>query len=103
MVGVATNALVRVLLAPACACCAGLLTRPLDGPICDACWLAVPKLTPPCCVRCGDAQIGWRPFEPECPRCRRGAPLVRLTRSAGRHDGSLRTIIHTFKYGGRRV
>jgi len=95
--------LVRALLAPTCASCAALLSRPLGGPICDECWLAVPRLTPPCCVRCGDALIGWRPIDPCCERCRRTAPMVTLTRSAGRHDGSLRRIIHTFKYSGRRV
>jgi ComF family protein len=95
--------LVRIFLAPTCAACDGLLDRPLDGPVCAACWRAVPRLTAPWCVRCGDALPSWRAAGPLCARCRRHPPIVALARSAGRYDGSLRQIIHAFKYGRRRA
>jgi ComF family protein len=103
MLALSINAVVRSFLAPACAACDATLARPLDGPVCAACWRAVPRLTPPLCIRCGDALPGWRVQHPECARCRRAPPALTLSRSAGRYDGSLRQIIHAFKYGGRRA
>jgi ComF family protein len=97
------NVIVRVLLAPECAACHGVLERPLSSPVCAACWRAIPAITPPCCVRCGDALATWRASSPLCPRCRRRESGFLLARSAGRYDGSLRLIIHAFKYDGRRA
>jgi ComF family protein len=37
-----------------------------------------------------------------CPRCRRRPALVSTVRAIGAYDGSLRTIVHALKYGGRR-
>ena len=102
MLVTATNTLVRVLLTPVCLSCDDVLDRPLDGPVCAACWRAVPRLASPCCVRCGDA-LPSTIAGPWCVRCRRRPSAVTLARSAGRYDGSLRRIIHAFKYGGRRV
>jgi ComF family protein len=102
MLATTTNALVRVLLTPACASCDGLLDLPLDGPVCAACWRAVPRLTAPWCVRCGDA-LPSAVAGPWCARCRRRVSAVTLARSAGRYDDPLRRIIHAFKYGGRRT
>jgi ComF family protein len=103
MLAAATNALVRVFLAPVCAACEGPLDRPLEGPVCQACWRAVPAITPPWCARCGDALPAWRLAQPLCPRCRRRPPRLALTRSAGRYDGSMRNIVHAFKYGRCRL
>jgi ComF family protein len=38
----------------------------------------------------------------QCARCRRVPSLVDAARSAGLYEGSLREIIHAFKYEGRR-
>ena len=103
MLVTAANTVVRVLLEPLCAACAAVLERPLASPVCDACWRAVARLTPPCCVRCGDAIASWRAVDPLCVRCRRQPPPFSLARSVGRYDGSLRRIIHAFKYGRRRL
>jgi ComF family protein len=103
VLSLAANVTVRVLLAPACAACHDLLARPLGGPVCEQCWRDVPKLTPPCCVRCGDALTAWRSDGPLCARCRRQPSRLTIARSAGRYDGSLRRIVHAFKYQGCRV
>ncbi|HYN09117.1 MAG TPA: ComF family protein [Vicinamibacterales bacterium] len=103
MLSVAANIAVRVLLAPACAACEDILTRPLAGPICETCWREVPRLAAPTCVRCGDALVEWRRDGPLCARCRRQPSRLTIARSAGRYDGSLRHIVHAFKYQGRRV
>jgi ComF family protein len=99
----AANVVVRVLLAPGCASCDEILTRPLAGPVCETCWAGVTPLAPPRCVQCGDSLRDWRTGGPLCARCRRSPARVALARSAGRYDGSLRQIVHAFKYGGRRV
>lgn len=98
-----SNSLVRVLLAPECVACGERLDRPLDSPACETCWRAVARLTNPCCVRCGDALPSFGAGDPICLRCRRHQPLVGMARSAGRYDGSLRHIIHAFKYERRRA
>ena len=99
----ASNLLVRMFLAPDCAACHLLLDEPLAGPVCAACWRAVQVITPPCCVRCGDALASWRACGPLCARCRRQPPAFAIARSAGRYEGSLRDIIHAFKYERRRA
>jgi ComF family protein len=99
----AANTLVRVFLEPLCASCGVVLDRPLASPVCDACWQRVLRITPPCCVRCGDALSAWRSADPLCARCRRRPPPFAIARSAGRYDGSLRQIVHAFKYGRRRL
>ncbi len=103
MLAAASNALIRVFLAPACAACGALLERPLASPVCPACWRAVPAIAPPWCARCGDALPAWRAADPLCVRCRRRQPEFALARSAGIYDGSLRAVVHAFKYERRRV
>lgn len=76
--------------------------RPLGGPVCDACWRSIRRLTPPWCAVCGDALSGC-PSSEICPRCRRTPPTFTLARSAGYYEGALREIIHAFKYRQVRV
>jgi ComF family protein len=95
------DAVLRCVFAPACAACGGRLVRPLAGEVCRACWLGVVRPGRPMCVTCGDA-LAPAPAGPECPRCRAARPPVRLARSAARYDGSMRAIIHAFKYRRRR-
>ena len=97
------NALVSILLEPNCAACDSVLARPLASPVCDECWRGVIRITPPCCVRCGEPTVSWRSDHPFCVRCRRGESPIAMARSAARYEGSVREILHTFKYGGRRL
>jgi ComF family protein len=56
-------------------------------------------------VDTGDPLPGWRNISREsciCARCRRGPRSISCSRAAGAYDGSLRAIIHAFKYDGRR-
>jgi ComF family protein len=58
----------------------------------------------PYCRTCGDALASWRiisALASRCARCRRRPPLVGLTRAIGPYEGSLRAIIHAFKYDPR--
>ena len=93
-------------LAPRCAACSAVLDAPLDGPVCALCWARIPMLLPPYCRTCGDPLASWRIVSAaleQCPRCRRGATLLSAGRSAGHYDGTLRDILHAFKYDGRRT
>jgi ComF family protein len=99
------DAVMSVVLAPACAACNRLLEHPTRGPVCDPCWRSIRTLTPPLCDRCGDPLPPWRVVSVPlglCPRCRRKPRLVDRGRAIGPYDGALRDIIHAFKYEGRR-
>jgi ComF family protein len=101
------NALLAVTLAPRCAACGATLDAPVDGPVCPACWNLVQRLIPPFCRTCGDPLSSWRVISvalEQCPRCRRRpqSNLVSAARAAGEYEGSLREILHAFKYEGRR-
>jgi predicted amidophosphoribosyltransferase len=68
----AANALLAVVLAPACAACARVLERPLDGPVCPLCWASIAPLTP---------------FRFE-------TSVIETGRSAGNYEGALKEVIH---------
>jgi ComF family protein len=87
-----------VLLAPACAACAAMLASPLAGPVCPACWRTIRFITPPVCPRCGAPLAAAGRHH----RCDHPPPHVDTLRAAGLYDGSLRAIIHAFKYDRRR-
>jgi len=73
--------------------------------VCAACWAAVRTPAPPLCRTCGDPLPSWRVVSvnlAQCARCRRGPMFIDAGRCAGDYDGSLRAIVHAFKYGGRR-
>lgn len=100
-----TDALLAVLLAPSCAACDQSLDHPTAGPVCEACWSSILPLTPPLCDACGDPLATWRvsdPRLPTCTRCRRLRRSIAKARSVGWHEGALRSIIHAWKYEGRR-
>jgi ComF family protein len=99
------DALIAVALAPQCASCGRVLDAPMSGPVCAACWAAVTCVVSPLCDVCGDPLASWRVLtaaEGRCARCRRFPPAFDCARAAGEYDGSLRQIIHAFKYEGRR-
>jgi ComF family protein len=72
----AADAVLAVALAPECAACDEVLESPLAGPICPACWQAI--------------------------RPRPSASANPTTLTAADYEGTLRAIIHAFKYEGRR-
>ncbi len=99
------DALLAITLAPRCAACAAVLSAPLDGPVCASCWSGVVPLIPPFCRTCGDPLPSWRVISTaleKCPRCRRGGYLFSAARAAGNYEGTLRDILHAFKYDSRR-
>jgi ComF family protein len=99
----AANVIVRAVLAPVCAACRARLDRPLDGPVCGACWRAIRRLAPPWCEWCGDVLLPGPRLVPLCVRCLAAPPSFDVARSAAVYDGVLRELVHAFKYERRRV
>ena len=97
------NAVVRLFLAPDCVSCGHLLHRPLDGAVCPACWIAIPRLVAPFCARCGDVLPSLESAPDLCGRCQDRPPLVTIARSAGQYSGPLRAMVHGLKYERRRA
>lgn len=100
------DALIAVAIAPRCAACKAVLEHPLDGPVCASCWLAIPALRPPLCRTCGGMLPSWRTISlhmQRCAACRRRPGFVDAGRAVGAYEGTLREIIHAFKYEGRRT
>jgi ComF family protein len=75
------DALLSVLLAPACAACRRPLDRPTGNAVCDTCWSRIAPVPPIT-----------------------GTNHTLITRAAaiGSYEGSLRDTIHALKYEGRR-
>ena len=99
----ALDAILAVVWAPRCAACDDPLDAPTRGVVCRSCWRRILAIASPVCGHCGvagataDTSAGLR-----CADCRKtgGPPTAR--RAAGVHAGTLRAIIHAFKYDGRR-
>jgi ComF family protein len=105
LVRTALDAILSIVLSPACAACDEPLLHPTRGPVCDGCWASILPLTPPLCDRCGDPLPTWRAISLPlacCPRCRRARRQIDRARAIGAYDGALRSIVHALKYEGRR-
>jgi len=91
---------VHALVFPStCPGCGREVERPTRGPLCAACWRALPRHRGPVCP-CGFPlpADGAAP----CGRCRRGiAPFARGA-SLGPYEGTLRLLVHELKFHGRR-
>lgn len=96
------DALLSIVLAPLCAACTEPLDQPTRGPVCGRCWDAIRSFTPPLCDVCGDPLVSWRAIDGACPRCSHSNHHISRSRAIGEYDGTLRAIVHAFKYGGRR-
>jgi ComF family protein len=75
------DGVLSIAFAPACAACRRVLDAPLDGPVCAGCWNVVQPVV-----------------HTDSPS---PAPIA-AWQAAGEYEGSLREIIHAFKYDGRR-
>ena len=91
--------LLAVVFPSRCPSCAREMASPSRGPLCEACWAALPVHAIPACS-CGLPLPGAIPAP--CPRCRRGLTPFRAGASLGPFEGPLRTALHELKYRGRR-
>jgi ComF family protein len=89
--------LLAVVFPCRCPACARPVAQPTRGPLCEACWAALPRHATPVC-RCGAALASGE----LCGRCRRGLTPFAAGASIGPFQGTLRAAIHELKYQGRR-
>jgi ComF family protein len=90
--------LLAVVFPSSCPACGAVLAHPTRGPLCEACWDALPRHGGTLC-RCGlplPSGLG------RCGRCRRGLQPFVAGASLGPYEGSLKAAIHEFKYRSRR-
>lgn len=87
-----------VVFPSACPACGALLRRPAQGPLCEPCWLTLPRHACAAC-RCG---LPLLPGAAQCGRCRRGRQPFAAGASLGPYAGSLRVLLQQLKFGGRR-
>jgi ComF family protein len=80
----------------ACPACGAWVDRPTAGPLCSACWTALPSHARPLCP-CGSARYS----QGTCPRCRRAKSPLGRGASLGPYEGPLRHLVHELKYRGR--
>jgi ComF family protein len=83
----------------ACPACSVPLRQPSQGPLCEACWNALPRHPGQTCP-CGEPLAVTAPVP--CARCRRGLSPFRAGASLGPFAGALRVLVHELKYRGRR-
>jgi ComF family protein len=91
--------LLAVVFPSRCPACRAAVARPTLGPLCEACWAALPRHQGPLC-RCGFPLP--KSAAGPCGRCRRGLQAFEAGASLGPYEGSLKAAIHELKYAGRR-
>jgi len=82
-----------------CPACESPMDHPRSGPLCEACWVSLPRHGTAVCA-CGVPLVS--PHAAACHRCRRGLSPFARGASLGPYDGALRVVIHELKYRGRR-
>ncbi len=100
-----TNLTLSNVFEPPCAACGATLVRPLDGAVCEGCWIGIQRIAPPLCDRCGDPMPSWLASfvsGHRCRQCRESAHGVTRSRAIGPYEGRLRDIVHALKYDARR-
>ncbi len=88
--------LLAVIFPARCPSCTRLLGLPRRGPLCEACWAALPRHDTLLCP-CGAGGHA------RCPRCRRGLNPIRHGASLGPYEGALRLLVHELKFRGKRT
>jgi ComF family protein len=102
MLRLLADAALSVLLAPCCATCGKVLTRPLAGAVCPACWARVARFSPPLCSVCGEPLPSARGApEGRCRVCSVALGAATMARAVGAFDGALAEVVHALKYARR--
>jgi len=94
--------LLHVLLPRTCAHCKEDLHCTDDGPLCPPCRGALKPLTGLCCRKCGSPLESGGEHCFDCRGHKGGKLNVELVRSAFAFNAELRSLIHAFKYRGRK-
>jgi ComF family protein len=96
----ALNQTVLHLLWPqVCAHCREDLPKDALSPLCLACRPALPPCSPPFCRRCCEPT---RAARSHCERCSSRLFACSMIRAAFRYEGAAVSLVHAFKFRGRR-
>jgi ComF family protein len=93
------------LVLPAdCPVCSGELPWNATAGVCRSCWAGIRPILPPLCDRCGGPFRSYPGGDPPffCFPCRKRPPRFHRCRSLGSYQGTLRKLLHRFKFDGRR-
>ncbi len=91
--------LLRWVFPQTCAHCAEDLADETLGPLCPACRKMLSPSQPGGCLRCGVPRSGHSPF---CAACSKSLFACRLIRAAYLYRGPAVSLVHSFKFRGRR-
>jgi ComF family protein len=86
---------------PTCADCGIPLHSDRSGPFCPDCLRTLELISEPYCPVCGVPYTTEIPNPHLCGDCLGGIHYFDRARSTGSYRGSLREVLHRFKYGGR--
>ncbi len=101
----AAASLFSVLFPSDCRICRSPLTSISILPVCEPCLGQIAALEGVLCSLCGEKLSGQRfpdDAAPLCQLCRRATPRFRKAVAYGPYEGSLRDLLHIFKYQGVR-
>ena len=92
-----------LLLPRDCPVCRGDLPWNAPAGICLSCWSDIRPIPPPFCRRCGLPYDSFIPPETAhlCSACHRKPPPFETARSLALYDGTIREVLHLFKYDRR--
>jgi ComF family protein len=101
----ASSSLFSILFPSDCRICRVPLTNIASLPVCEPCLAQIVPLDGPLCHICGEKlfhTISEEEDSPLCPICRRVGAHFRRAAAYGAYEGTLRDLIHLFKYNGVR-
>lgn len=97
------DSVLGLVWASRCAACDSTLEEPTRGVVCGDCWRQIELIAPPICGWCSTARPdGPGSMAPLCCAVPATGGPPQLRRAAGYYRGTLRELIHAFKYQGRR-
>jgi len=92
--------LLSVLYPDGCKVCGTLVPELRQASICAGCWAGVRRVAGPVCSICGrPLPAGPGPADGRCGNCLFAAPPFTAARAAAYYEGTLREVIHHFKFG----
>ncbi len=99
------NISLEFLFPAKCVICRKPLGWSNPEPVCSSCSMKIRSIEEPICFTCGYpilAEIGNVPKEKiTCTSCKKNVPKFTQTRSVFYYEGTLRQLVHSFKYQGK--
>ena len=95
------TSLIEFALPSLCPLCGRLIHPSNPHVLCPSCLSGVRFIKPPLCLKCGIPFASDKEEDHLCGRCLQGMAFYGVARAVCTFSGSIRQIIHAFKYEGR--